>query len=68
MAKVTNTAKGARGIRDENGNLVMVEAGQSAEGDFSASEVKDFKAALAFEAGQQPEAAEPAEEAPPAKK
>jgi hypothetical protein len=51
MPKVTNTAKGPRGIRTASGDLVMVEAGQSASGDFSAAEVKDFKAALAFEAG-----------------
>jgi hypothetical protein len=54
MPSVKNTAKGPRGIRTASGDLVMIEAGQSAEGDFPAAEVKDFKAALAFEAGEAP--------------
>jgi ribulose kinase len=58
MATVKNNSKGPRGIRNALGDLVMIEAGQSATGDFPASEVKDFKAALAYEAGEQPEAAE----------
>ena len=53
MATVKNTASGARGIRDGDGNLVMIEAGQSATGDFPASEVKDFNAARKLEGGQQ---------------
>jgi len=56
MASVKNTAKGPRGIRNAEGHLVMIEAGQSVSGDFPAAEVKDFKKALAFEAGEQPEA------------
>lgn len=59
---VKNTARGPRGIRNADGQLVMIEAGDSATGDFPASEVKDFKAALAYEAGQQPAAAEENEE------
>lgn len=44
---VKNTLKtGARGLRNEAGDLVMIEPGKSVSGDFSASEVKDFKAML----------------------
>jgi hypothetical protein len=69
MASVKNTASGPRGIRTSGGDLVMVEAGQSVTGDFPAAEVKDFKAALAFEAGESPAAApdEPDEPKPLAK-
>lgn len=62
MAKVTNTSKGPRGIRNASGDIVMIEAGQSADDDFSAAEVKDFNAALAYEAGEQPGAAEEADD------
>lgn len=55
MATVKNTARGPRGLRTKDGNLVMIEAGQSAEGDFDASEVSDFKAALKAEAAAAPE-------------
>lgn len=60
MASVKNTSSGPRGIRTASGDLVMIDAGQSASGDFSAAEIKDFKAALAFEAGGAPAAEEEA--------
>lgn len=50
MAKVTNTAKGARGIRTKDGDLVMVEPGQSVSGDFDAAEVRDFNAMVKADA------------------
>lgn len=56
MAKIKNTARGPRGLRNENGDVVMIEAGDTVEGNFPASEVKDFKAMLAAEAGPSPEA------------
>lgn len=46
---VKNTAKGARGLRTKGGDLVMIEPGQSASGDFSDQEVRDFKAMLKAE-------------------
>lgn len=54
MATIKNTAKGPRGLRNARGDVVMIDAGQSTEGDFPASEVKDFKAMLKFEAGEAP--------------
>lgn len=65
MATVKNTAKGPRGIRNSNGDLVMIEAGQSVTGEFPASEVKDFNAARKLELGEQP-TAEEVENAPKA--
>lgn len=50
MAKVSikNIAPGARGVRDTDGNLVMIEPNATAELDLSAGERKDAEASGYF--------------------
>lgn len=60
MAKVflKNTAPGARGIRNEAGEVIMIDPGQTVEVDgISDSELKDAKA-LGIEKGSKSDAAE----------
>lgn len=58
MAKTTirNIAPGARGVRDTDGNLVMIEPGQSAELELSVDERKDAEAGGSFIFGDAAEA------------
>lgn len=62
MAKTTirNNAPGARGVRDNSGNLVMIEAGQSADVELSEDEKKDAEATGYFAFGSDAEAIEDA--------
>jgi hypothetical protein len=46
--KLKNLERGARGVWNEGGELVMIEAGQSAEIEVSAEELKDLKANRQF--------------------
>ena len=70
MAKtlVTNVSTGARGIRNADHSLVMIERGQSAEVDLSDKERKDAEETGYFEFGKaaakkaEKEAEEPAAE------
>jgi predicted Zn-dependent protease len=64
MAKTTvhNISTGARGIRDVNGTLVMIERGQSAEVDISAEEKSDGKATGWFKFGGAAASADDGEE------
>lgn len=54
MAKVTitNTSPGSRGVRTDDGELVMLEPGETRDLDLSASEKKDAEATGDFEFGQ----------------
>lgn len=54
MATVKNTARGPRGLHNEAGELVMIEPGQSVEGEFSSDAIRDFKKMLEGEAGPAP--------------
>lgn len=58
MAKTTirNIARGARGVRTTDGELVMIERGESAELDLSAAERKDAEATGYFVFGDAAEA------------
>lgn len=47
MAKIRNTARGPRGLRNKSGDVVMLSPGEEVDSDdFEKSEIDDFKAML----------------------
>lgn len=62
MAKVTirNISPGARGVRNPDGELIMIERGESAEVELSANERKDAEATGYFAFGGDADAIEEA--------